>query len=478
VITDCSNDTQLRAALLAVGPSVITFDCGAGPHVIVLSSYLEIAGEIIVDAEGQQIALSGANNTPLLNVFANADVTLRDLTLAAGIFNGIHPIENVGKLTLINVEVLGNRSDGTGGAIYNDINATLLVRDSRFIDNQSPSTSTTTHGGAIHSVGKATVQNSAFGGNRIISTMGMGGAIAVFGGEFSIEESIFDDNYAPDGGALFVQSGTLVTVTQSLFSANQANYGGAIESQGELQLDYSRLISNTAVNDGGAVWVLSSDLDVTYSTFAGNRAGTTGGAISCYDNNVSIIHSTINGNEAGTEGGGLYSTCDVNLSNTTLHNNAAASGGALHVAGDAFASVAHVTIAQNRAPLGSGIFHNGAGGSSVNLQASMLANNGSANCSGVMVSNGYNLSSDNSCADFVQTGDRGSVALPLGELRANGGSTWTRMPLPPNPAINAIPAGDCSFVVDQRDVARPQRGACDIGAVEVLYSLYLPKLDK
>ena len=478
VITDCTNDTQLRAALLAVGPSTVTFSCGAGAQTIPIASYLEIPGTIILDGGGR-ITLDGGGTSALMQVFAGGNATLRNVTLANGIFNGIHAIDNVGNLTLTNVTVSDNRSSGTGGAIYNDINATLTVRDSLFLDNRSLNTSTTTRGAAIHSVGRGSVQNSIFSLNSIEGTIGGGGAIAISGGHFSIARSIFGGNRAPDGGALDVGAGTVVTVTSTVFEGNNAGYGGAIASQGELQLDYSTLKMNVAENDGGAVWVLGSDLDVTYSSFISNFAGTTGGAVSCYGDNVSIINSTLSDNRASTYGGGLYSTCNVNMSNNTIHDNRATTGGGgIYIGGNGFASVAHLTVSANEAPFGAGVYNDGAGSSTLTLQASLLANNGAANCDGVIASNGYNFSSDGTCGNFVQTGDRQNVTLPLGPLQHNSGPTFTRVPIPANPVINAIPAGACGFTVAQRDVARPKAGACDSGAVEVFYSSYLPKLRK
>jgi VCBS repeat-containing protein len=59
----------------------------------------------------------------------------------------------------------------------------------------------------------------------------------------------------------------------------------------------------------------------------------------------------------------------------------------------------------------------------------------------------------------------------LSPLAENGGNTWTHALLPGSPALNAIPGGNCPVTTDQRDVARPQFGACDIGAYENADSL-------
>jgi hypothetical protein len=57
----------------------------------------------------------------------------------------------------------------------------------------------------------------------------------------------------------------------------------------------------------------------------------------------------------------------------------------------------------------------------------------------------------------------------LGPLADNGGPTQTRLPQQGSPLLDAIPAAECApeIATDQRGVARPQGGFCDIGAVEV-----------
>ena len=63
-----------------------------------------------------------------------------------------------------------------------------------------------------------------------------------------------------------------------------------------------------------------------------------------------------------------------------------------------------------------------------------------------------------------------ALAQPLAD---NGGPTPTHAlavrgspACGPNPALNAIPPASCALPADQRGVARPQGGACDIGAFE------------
>jgi hypothetical protein len=115
----------------------------------------------------------------------------------------------------------------------------------------------------------------------------------------------------------------------------------------------------------------------------------------------------------------------------------------------------------------------------------LAAASSGGNCSlaqGAITSNGYNLSSDATCAaDFTQSGDLNNTDPHLGPLANNGGPTLTHLPESGSPAIDAIPAGvngcGTSLINDQRGAPRPIHGKCDIGAVEagwVHAELWLP----
>ncbi|MCX6046284.1 MAG: hypothetical protein NT075_14325 [Chloroflexi bacterium] len=475
-VTNCDNDTQLNHAVTSAGTTTITFDCGPGPHTIPIGGYMTVAGEVIIDGGGQ-ITLDGGGASAFFQVFVNHTLDLRNITLQNGIFKDVNPLENFGTMTLTNVQMKNNQTTNQGGAVTNT--GTLVVRNSSFTGNTANDA-----GGAIASAsgGSVVVESSSFTSNRVPGSFGTGGAIAVQSNKATITNSTFRNNSALDGGALYVNTSTVVTVTGSTFTENNAGYGGAIESRGELQVDYSNFQQNQANGgDGGAIWVLDSDTDITYSTFNNNKANTTGGGISCYGNTLSVIHSTISGNQSSDNGGGIYSTCNLNVSNTTLSGNKAPGkgGGGIYQASSGSANIAATTIAGNTAAFGAGVYNDGAGSSTLSLQFTLLANNTTGNCDGVITSLGFNLASDNNCGALTQPGDQKNVNLPLGPLTNNGGPTQTLLPLDGNPAIDAIPT-PCSFSHDQRGIQRPQHGKCDIGAVEVeaVKSIYLPVVIK
>ena len=109
----------------------------------------------------------------------------------------------------------------------------------------------------------------------------------------------------------------------------------------------------------------------------------------------------------------------------------------------------------------------------VTLRNTIVANSTGGNCATqniALQSNGYNLSSDETCASyFNQAGDRNNANPNLGPLANNGGPTLTQMPQFPSPAMDAIPLntnGCTTMTTDQRGFPRAADGKCDIGAVE------------
>ena len=107
------------------------------------------------------------------------------------------------------------------------------------------------------------------------------------------------------------------------------------------------------------------------------------------------------------------------------------------------------------------------------LQNSILGNQ-RGNCSGTMISKGYNMSSDSTCG-FSKKGDWNSTDPMLGPLQNNCGPTQT-MALPSgSPAIDAGNPTGCTdglghlLTTDHRGYPRhdpEDTGGCDMGAYE------------
>ena len=241
---------------------------------------------------------------------------------------------------------------------------------------------------------------------------------------------------------------------------------------------------STPQSGGGIGTDVGTTLTLNRSTVAGNRAGAKGGGIFNGANNALVIsNSTISGNTVGTagtggDGAGIYSGSgsDLTIVNSTISGNQTVTGRRAKGAGIAALGsldLQHVTIAANVAPSTVG------SGSSLAIAPSKLsADTASVRNTIVVADTGAachidpnrtrtgtnNLSDDTSCG-FTAAGDKQGVNALLGPLRNNGGATRTHALSAASPAIGGAGPATCARA-DQRGVARPQGGTCDIGATE------------
>ncbi|MEJ2751032.1 MAG: choice-of-anchor Q domain-containing protein, partial [Anaerolineae bacterium] len=204
------------------------------------------------------------------------------------------------------------------------------------------------------------------------------------------------------------------TIISSTIQDNIANVGGGVNNAGEFWLLNSLVYSNTAGLGGGLRnW---------------NDAGQIG--------DLHVINSTVSGNRADQDGGGLYNEGDGTtavLGSSTVFGNLSLIGNS----GNLY-SINGTIILSN------------------SIVASPL-NLNNANCEGSIVSDGYNLDTDNTCG--LGAGEKRGITNPLiDSLKDNGGPTLTHALLSGSPAIDASPVCEPT---DQRGVPRPDGIACD-----------------
>jgi hypothetical protein len=484
-VTNCTDDTQFSSLL--AGGGVVTFNCGTA--LINLSSTQTIppAAKTTIDGGGK-ITLSGQNARQLFAVGTGASLTLRNIVLANG-FSG-----------------------GDGGAIFNGFNAgdggVLILENSAIRDSKA-----SLSGGAIVSTGPLTITNCLFEGNRAlnggalypkfpsapttivnsvlrdnhatdITTNGWGGAILAFGGApVTIERSDISTNSAQDGGGIYIFPASSVTLNGSTLHDNKAsgNGGGVYALNGGTATLTNVTLSGNRGNSGGGFYSYDSTATLTNVTLSGNSAISSGGGLHTDRGTATLTNATFNGNSAG-EGGGISNyNGTATLTNVTLSGNSANDGGGLYNF-NGTATLVNVTMSGNSAiSSGGGIYQLGVV-KILALKNSIVANSPTGrNCfqkypDSPITSNGFNLSSDTSCAKFLNLpSDRNNQDPLLGPLADNGGPTLTHMPQPnPLPGSPAIDQGSGCPPTDQRGATRPVGPACDIGAVE--YGALLPRL--
>jgi predicted outer membrane repeat protein len=205
----------------------------------------------------------------------------------------------------------------------------------------------------------------------------------------------------------------------------------------------SAFIHNAATRHNGGAIANLGPLTLENNLFYGNSAYTTGGAIyNSSHGKLTITNNTFAENMASS-GGGIYSSGEVSLTNSSFVDN-----------------------------VGGGLVNEGGG--LMQLLNTLLASNSAFNCQGTIGSMGYNLEDGDDCG-LGALGDQTASDPLVGPLADNGGPTWTYALLAGSPAINAGTNQGCP-PTNQREVARPQQGVCDIGAYEFIYQavFFLP----
>jgi predicted outer membrane repeat protein len=297
------------------------------------------------------------------------------------------------------------------------------------------------------------------------------------------------NGYAPLGGGILNDSATM-TINNSNISGNIAEdpsddypAGGGIATFGTLTINNSAVSRNRTINgyDGSGDGIYNGGTltinDSTLTENSGSNSYTYGGAIYNSGGTLVINRSTLNGNDApnGCGGGIDNEQGTLTINNSTLSGNSAsddAAGGGICNESSGTVSINNTTLSGNSAAYGGGISSVG----TVTLQNSIVASpKGVSNCAGTMTSNGYNLSSDNTC-NFNNTGDLNNTKPLLGRLQHNGGQTQTRALLTGSPAIDAGNPKGCTdgeghlLKTDQRGKPRPDKEdygvGCDMGAYE------------
>ncbi|HEY6042067.1 MAG TPA: right-handed parallel beta-helix repeat-containing protein [Anaerolineae bacterium] len=382
-------EAALRSAL--VGGGLVTFNCGSAPHTIALANGLNITQTTTIDGGGL-ISLSGGNSTPIMAVgfitYATA-LTLKNITLADG-----------------HTTFLG------GGAILNSSNATLLIENSRILNNSAIDAD----GGGILNVGVLTVTNSTIAGNTAQSIGGGGG----------------------DGGGLYNAGGT-ATIIASTLSGNRAisatnysnGFGGGVANQATLTLINSTISGNDAYGSGGGI-LNAGTLSLYNATVTNNQA----------DADFSCA-----GPDGGT-GGGLY-----NLGGTFTFRNTILAGN--YDTLKSFFCFSHVN---DCASSGTGTLTNGG----YNLMQNYTGS-GLHACTFI---NGAPSLADPKLGGLANNGGPTLThALAYGSPAIDGGDP-----------SGCVGPGSSPLLTDQRGQPRPAGGAptrCDIGAYELL-RLWLP----
>jgi hypothetical protein len=438
---------------------IITFNCGPNPVTITLSQQIRInnvagadkLGDTVIDGGGK-VTLDGSTAARIFYLNACEQPWNSDHCQ-----NFDHPRLTVQNMTFVNGKV-SDPAKG-GGAIYAQ-GGLLKVVNCSFFNNHCAAIGQDVAGGAVFSVLQSKtvyLVNSSFGGSGSLgNSCSNGGAIGSIGTSYSIINSVITGNSATgtganpgnggNGGGVSNDGNTYtLTLCGTTLSNNAANaIGGGIffvsnDGTGKTVIEKSSILGNLVTTGAGSpkqaggLYLQGTKASITDSTIANNSAPYAG-AVNEYSNN-----------SAGT----------LDLVNVTISGNSStAVKTVLEIADDISGTFLNSTIAGNTGGIGSG--------AGLKLTNSIVANNGTTNCSKSHPNGGGNIqypSGGTACTANVPYGDP-----KLGPLQDNGGSahTWTMAVASGSSAINA---GHACPPADQRGVSRPAEG-CTSGAYE------------
>jgi hypothetical protein len=329
------DEASLRAAV--VGGGHITFACDG---TIGLSSPLVITQNVVLDATGRNVTISGNDQVRIFEVGYGYSLHLINLTVSQGRAQGTNGAASQP----------GGR--GGGGAISFLNLGTVRAKDCRFLSNQAvggrggdgdlstgpPGAGGAAFGGAISGSAAVYLTNCVFRGNA--ATGGAGGSMSIggppifgaagtsFGGAVSMTAGLvvaqnceFGTNTAISGGALHL-SAAPATVTNCVFTANVGRgRGGAIFHElMALTVTNSRFASNWTTGrpaQGGAIFKASGALTLERCEFTANSA--------VGDAGVVILSQVMHGGNA--DGGALFIAAgDAAIDDCTFASNAARAG--------------------------------------------------------------------------------------------------------------------------------------------------------
>lgn len=246
--TEAALDTALAAG------NLVSFNCGAAPHTITLTSTKTLTLPTLINGGGL-ITLDGGH-------------AVRHFTLGSGTYS------------LFGLR-LANGQAASGGAIH--ATGTVLVLSGVTLDNNRAVDAGGSFGGAIYSAG---------------------------GSAITLNLTRATNNQADHGGAIYTNGTDFLALNEFVAEANQARYnGGAVAHTGTRLTIGQSLFHNNAVTDaastGGAIEVApatSSTLSIVNTTFEGNTGAMAGALAVRSVGGGTINNATFANNNGGAKG--------------------------------------------------------------------------------------------------------------------------------------------------------------------------------
>ena len=407
-----------------------------------------------------------------------ASISYREEQMNTSPNKSIHRFFNIGILVLLLLSAAGT---STVSAVTFDRYVATDGDDSGndCTDSNSPCAT------ILHAVGEASSGDTIHidSGTYIeTGTISLTTSLTITGA--GMDQTIIDGNN--DHRVILINGGVTTSISDLSITngiCTLSSGGAGISNNGTLTMEHVKVTSNTCAYSGAGVNLSGSSGEVTISdsvisnnTVSGNTSG--GGIFSNSGGTVTLNRVEISGNSTPSGSGGLHiqGGGTVTLTNVTVSGNTAQHAGGITNTSSSTLTIRNSTNANNKLT-GTNPYTGGINNyATVYIKNSIISGNDLGQCipagggSGIWNSEGYNLSSDDTCL-FTQTGDQANTDPLLGPLADYGGPSRTHSLQAGSPAMDTGTNIDCP-AEDQRGETRPVDGdgngtaTCDMGAFE------------
>ena len=371
-----------------------------------------VSGQVIM-AGGSSTKCSFAMSGGLFN---NSDRNEEEFPFLEENGGAIFMDDQKGTATISGGTIKGS-SAVNGGAIYMTAGI-VTIKDTSVIQNCSSAQD----GGAIY-LGGGTVTMSG-GTIQNCSTEKLGGAIYVTGGSVEMSGGTIQNCSAATGGGVYVDGGNF-SMSGGVLQNNvaTANGGGVYVNGGNFSISGGTIGAQDAPNqaqNGAGAYVNGGNVNITGGNLQYNAASSLGGGVYLTGGEFTLNgeSASINNNTA-TNGGGVYLLANpILLAGSITENTATANCGGICIDKTevSLAPTGQVTISQNKATNGAGIYIGG-------TEESLAAFSVSSDCTGEVLFDG-NVATENgggACLSYGNFNINSDKILLYGNQAANGG---------------------------------------------------------
>jgi len=194
-----------------------------------------------------------------------------------------------------------------------------------------------------------------------------------------VNPGIYNENLIFEDENITIKStsGAEVTIINAEPTSSALIFAGLVDTLTTQIID-GFTIKNGNAENGGGIYCENSKIILKNLIISNNNASNYGGGIYCYNSaNLTIENSVIDANNSSNHGGGIYSgyNSEINLLYSQITNNVASNnGGGIYMNNSEF-NLTNTTVADNYALSGGGIFQSGVVNSNLLISNTIVALN-------------------------------------------------------------------------------------------------------